>query len=136
MKVEHVVGGEIVSWCTKCKLILGHTIVALVEALPKKVKCNTCNGNHNYREKAPKPRKSITPKKGTPVVQATFLTRLNDDYDFSQAGRYTIGESYKADQVINHPNFGVGLVVLIIDRTKIDVLFKGGTKRLVQNLKK
>lgn len=133
MKAEHIVGGEISSWCTKCKQILGHTIVALVDALPKKVKCNTCNGNHNYREKAPRPRKPAIPKKGAPAEQATFLSRLNDDYDFSHAEQYKMGHSYKADQVINHPNFGVGLVVLVIDWTKIEVLFKSGTKRLVQN---
>lgn len=133
MKVEHVVGGDIDSWCTKCKKILGHTLVALVDALPKKVKCKTCNGNHNYREKAPKPRKPSASRKGTPAVQATFMSRLNDDYDFSGADKYKIKESYKADQVINHPNFGFGLVVLILDRTKIDVLFKDGTKRLIQN---
>jgi hypothetical protein len=48
---SYSVGGDIDAWCTKCKLELGHTITALVDNLPKKVKCNTCSAQHIFRAK-------------------------------------------------------------------------------------
>src|SRR2546429_5893163 len=43
------VGGDIDAWCTRCKMNLGHTILALVGTRPARVRCNTCHGEHNYR---------------------------------------------------------------------------------------
>ena len=42
-------GGEIDAWCTKCRMDLGHRIVALVHGVPKRVVCLTCGSQHNYR---------------------------------------------------------------------------------------
>ena len=44
MKNNYSVSGHVDGWCTKCKLELGHTIIALANNLPVKVKCNTCEG--------------------------------------------------------------------------------------------
>ncbi len=126
--------GGIASWCTRCKEILGHTIVALKDEEPKKVKCNTCNGNHNYREKGPEPKAARTPRKPKQTKYETLMSQLEDDYDFSRVKKYNMGGNYKADQMINHASFGIGFILLIINRNKIDILFKDGLKRLVQNL--
>ena len=45
-------GSEIDAWCTKCRMDLGHRIVAMVKDQPKRVVCQTCGSQHNYR--APK----------------------------------------------------------------------------------
>lgn len=42
-------GGEIDSWCTKCKLDLTHRIIAMVGDVVKKVECKTCGSHHLYR---------------------------------------------------------------------------------------
>ena len=42
-------GDEVDSKCTKCKLILAHTIIAMVGDQIARVKCNTCGGEHAYR---------------------------------------------------------------------------------------
>lgn len=46
------VGRNCDAWCTRCKMDLAHTIVAMVGGTPVQVKCNTCDGIHKYR--APK----------------------------------------------------------------------------------
>ena len=46
-------GGEVDSYCTKCRLVLNHRIIAMVGPLPKKVECSTCNSHHTYRPYAP-----------------------------------------------------------------------------------
>src|SRR5258706_13789676 len=43
-------GSEIDAWCTRCRMDLGHRIVAMVGGAPKRVICQTCNSEHNYRE--------------------------------------------------------------------------------------
>src|SRR5829696_8829141 len=46
-------GGEVDSWCTKCKLVLNHRIIAMVGGTPVRVECSTCNSHHNFRARAP-----------------------------------------------------------------------------------
>ncbi len=43
------VGGEVDCFCTKCELTLAHTVIAMLDAQPVKVQCNTCHGVHKYR---------------------------------------------------------------------------------------
>src|ERR1051325_761119 len=51
-------GGEIDAWCTKCRLDLGHRIVAMVQGVPKRVICQTCFGEHAYRAPRTLPQKA------------------------------------------------------------------------------
>src|SRR5262245_65118967 len=56
----HKVGGEVDAFCTRCKMTLAHTILAMVGQTIARVQCNTCGGQHAYRS-APgttKPRSS------------------------------------------------------------------------------
>ena len=46
-------GGNVDSWCGKCKLILAHTIEALVGDKPARVHCNTCKAQHSYKPYEP-----------------------------------------------------------------------------------
>src|SRR6187455_808460 len=46
-------GGEVDSWCTKCKLVLNHRIIAMVGGTPVRVECSTCSSHHNYRPRGP-----------------------------------------------------------------------------------
>ena len=43
-------GGLVATYCTKCKLDLGHTIMAMVGEKIVRVKCRTCGSEHNYRQ--------------------------------------------------------------------------------------
>ena len=43
------VGHNCQAWCTKCKSETEHVIVAMVDAIPKRVECCGCSTQHNYR---------------------------------------------------------------------------------------
>jgi hypothetical protein len=130
------VGGDIDAWCTRCKMTLGHTILAIVSGRPARVRCNTCQGEHNYRGRTAAP-----PRKGTWEPRETRERReakpsvtsweaLLAGKDLSRARKYTAKEKYAAEDVIQHPSFGVGLVQEVRG-DKIQVAFKADVKTLV-----
>jgi hypothetical protein len=45
---ELTAGKEIDAKCTRCKIVIGHTIVAMVGTEPRRVKCNSCGSEHRY----------------------------------------------------------------------------------------
>jgi hypothetical protein len=54
---EHRLGDIIDDYCVKCKQIMNHAIVSLLNAGPAKVRCRTCHNDHDYRhEQAPPPK--------------------------------------------------------------------------------
>ena len=63
MKIK--VGKEIEAYCTKCRLMLDHVVVAMTGEKPKKVECLTCHGQHVYKSSEPKSRKKADTKKAT-----------------------------------------------------------------------
>lgn len=137
MNEDYKAGGYIEAWCTKCKLELGHTIVAMVDNVPKKVKCNTCEGQHNYRSK-PAETNQTKLKNSTRKIRAKgaiyeeYISRLTGG-DLSKARKYSFKETYRKDEILDHPKFGVGVVLSVIQAHKMEILFKDGTKLLSQN---
>ncbi len=130
-------GEYIEAWCTKCRLELGHTIVAMVANVPKRVKCNTCNSLHNFRAK-PSDKKQTKPKSLNKKMRSQetnyneSISRFTDN-DLSNAKKYRIEGNFEKDEIINHPKFGIGIVSSVIQSNKIEILFKDGSKLLVQN---
>jgi hypothetical protein len=135
-------GGNVDSWCGTCKMVLAHTIEAMVGDKPARVHCNTCQAQHTYKPnkpgesaaKTPRTRKAAVPgAPKTPRVRATQYQKLLNDKDRSQAKRYSPKEVYAPGDVVEHPNFGVGVTTAIKDGAKIEVLFEAGMKMLVHN---
>jgi hypothetical protein len=130
------VGGDIDAWCTRCKMNLGHTILALVGTRPARVRCNTCHGEHNYRREGGdgprkgswEPREARERREARPSV--TSWEALLAGKDLSRARKYSAKEKYSADELIQHPSFGIGLVQEV-RRDKIQVAFKADVKTLV-----
>jgi len=50
--------GDIIDdYCVKCKRIMNHSVVSMLERDPAKVRCRTCYSDHDYRhEQAPPPK--------------------------------------------------------------------------------
>lgn len=138
MITSYLAGGYVDGWCTKCKLELGHTIIAVENNLPARVKCNTCNGEHNYsNKKAGKGRpKSTTSTRKAKTQETTYndyLTRIGD-YDVSKAQKYSLNGNFKKNVVVDHHKFGIGIVLTVVQSNKIEILFKDGPKILIQNM--
>jgi hypothetical protein len=137
MNKSYSVGEDVDAWCTKCKLELDHTIVAIVDNLPKRVECNTCKGKHNFRAKPARASRTKTKSPGRKVrsLEAKYnehLSRLTDD-DLSNAKKYSINGTFKKDEIIDHSRFGIGIVLSIVKTNKVETLFKDGPKLLIQN---
>lgn len=54
---EPRLGDDIDDFCVRCKRIMNHSIVSVVNGQPAKVRCRTCHSDHDYRhEQAPPPK--------------------------------------------------------------------------------
>lgn len=130
-------GGEIDAWCTKCRMLLAHTIVAMVGSKPVRVQCNTCGGVHNYRSGTSDVR---TTKASAPTAAAkaasTRATRQVISFDDVMASKtreprnYSPKAVFSVDDVVVHPTFGRGYVSAV-RADKIDVTFRAEVKTLV-----
>ena len=50
-------GDVIDDFCVKCKRIMNHAVVSMLNGEPAKVRCRTCHNDHDYRhEQAPPPK--------------------------------------------------------------------------------
>jgi hypothetical protein len=120
-------GGTIDSWCGKCKLVLAHTIEALVGDRPVRVHCNTCNSQHAY--KASEPVKSSRSQSSKP--RTNRYQGLLKGSNAEAPKIYSPKDKYQSGDVLKHPTFGVGITTAVKDEGKIEVLFEGGSKVLV-----
>jgi hypothetical protein len=126
---ENRPGGTIDSWCGKCKLMLAHTIEAMVGNKPARVHCNTCQSQHAYKASEPGKTTGRAPT-GKPR-QSRYKVLLNDSNNAEAARSYSPKETYQPGDVLKHPSFGLGVTTAVKDQTKIEVLFEGGVKLLI-----
>jgi hypothetical protein len=55
-------GDDIDDFCVRCKRIMNHAVVSVINAEAAKVRCRTCHSDHDYRhELAPPPK--VDPRK-------------------------------------------------------------------------
>ncbi len=142
------VGKEIDGWCTRCKLVLTHTIEAVANGKITRVHCKTCRGQHAYRADAPGAKtaaarpgakspsrsrtSSATSRRNDPAATlASQYASLLRGRTAAQAQPYKTTGRYKVTELIAHPTFGVGAVTGERESTKIDVLFVDGPRVLV-----
>jgi hypothetical protein len=59
---EPRLGDDIDDFCVRCKRVMNHSIVSVVNGEPAKVRCRTCHNDHDYRHEQPPPPK-VDPKK-------------------------------------------------------------------------
>ena len=122
------VGGEVDAFCSKCQLLLAHTVIAMVGAVPVKVECNTCRNVHRFRGPSPAA-KSPAPRKTRRSPAESF-----DELMATHTGaprRYAPSDLFAAGDVLDHATFGRGLVSGLKDPGKVEVTFRTGVKTLV-----
>ena len=131
------VGSDVEAYCTKCKMVLAHSVVAMDGAKPRRVRCNTCNGEHNYRAAKPVPK--AAPKKGEKKAKTTTKkTRQSWEEVMQEASakphkKYSMSGSFGEGDWIEHATFGLGCVQSFIAPNKITVRFADSTRMLVCN---
>lgn len=137
-------GGEVDAYCTRCKMVLAHTVIAIWAGQIKRVRCNTCMGEHAFRSSEPgasAPRATKTPKARATSPKAAAAERVSAstyetmlaNKDRSKAQRYSPKEKFAVNDLIEHPTFGLGVVAAARGLDKIDVAFPAGVKTLLHN---
>ncbi len=148
-------GGDVDSWCTKCRLMLTHRIVAMVGPRPVRVECETCHSQHNYRERPPG---EVAPKAGggsarvvsgaTRAPRVSSVSKLEQErrereqsWERAVSGKlvsdfikYNIKGTFQVGDLVKHSKFGDGVVTRIIDAHKVEVLFRDEPRTLAQGL--
>lgn len=139
MANSYRVGGDVDAQCNKCKMELGHTILAMVGSSIARVRCNTCNGEHVYRggDGAAKRRSiGLGAKPGEkikhPPRSVTSVEALLAGRDTSRARRYSPRDRLSVDDVLTHPSFGVGIVTAVRGE-KAEVAFHSGMRTLIHS---
>ena len=147
------VGGDVDSWCTKCRMMLTHRIVAMVGPKPARVECETCHSQHNWRERPPgeaplrEPRMvgSSSAPRAPRVSSVTKLEQERRDREqsweravtgkmVSDFVKYNVKASFKVGDLVKHSKFGDGVVTRVIDAHKVEVLFRDEPRTLAQAL--
>ena len=127
-------GADIDAYCSRCKLVLAHVIIALRGSRPAKVECKTCRAVHAYREDPPGPRPARrgTARDSVAAAQAAYDSMLAGK-DLSRAAKYRANEAFDLDDVLDHKAFGIGVVTRVLADNKIEVAFSTGPKVLVHS---
>jgi hypothetical protein len=144
MKITETAGskkketGSIDSWCGKCKLVLAHTIKAMVGDKPARVQCNTCKALHTYRAQQPpaSTRQHEASSASKPQAAKPGSSRhrlLLKGKDTARTKAYSSSERYAPGDVMHHAVFGLGVATLVKDGTKVQVLFECGSKLLIHD---
>jgi hypothetical protein len=132
-------GSEVEAYCTKCKLVLSHTVVTMVGAKPRRAKCNTCEGEHNYRAEKPKskaaaPKAEKVKKAKTPGKRVRqSWTEIMQEASAKPHKTYSMAGSFGEGDWIEHSTFGLGCVQSFTPPNKIVVRFADSTKMLICN---
>lgn len=133
------VGSDVESYCGRCKLDLNHAVVAMVDNVPRRVRCLTCGNEHNYRLPKAKATKKVrsrstSTKKASTTKKTAAAGRWNAviaTWREDEAKRYNIFETFAVDDFITHSKFGKGVVTEVPAPDKIIALFESGEKMLI-----
>jgi hypothetical protein len=145
-------GGEVDSWCTKCKMVLNHRIIAMLGPNPVRVECSTCGSHHNFRARPPGEKAPSAGRTGGAAIprssRAATVTRAQQaaldrerTWEKSIAGKgvndfrpYRVDQTFAEGDLIRHKKFGDGVVLRVLDANKVEILFKDESKTLAQSL--
>jgi hypothetical protein len=133
-----------------------HRIIAMHGDKIIRVECRTCNGHHNYRRpksgpgtlrtsttrpstsRATSSASALSPRRAAAVEverqrEATWEKAVLGQ-PISSFKSYRASQTFGTGDLIRHGKFGDGYIVRVIDRQKVEVMFKDGPRTLAQAL--
>jgi hypothetical protein len=134
---------------------LMHRIIAMHNGKIIRVECRTCNGHHNYRRPksaAPEPRAAtgriasprapaaggMSPRK---AAAAELERQREQTWEKAVLGQpiaafkaYRATQTFNQGELVRHGKFGDGYIARVIDKQKVEVMFKDGPRTLAQAL--
>jgi hypothetical protein len=139
-----------------------HRIIAVHNGRIMRVECRTCGGHHNYRRpksatsesrtlaarvssststpadksrtssSAPSPRRAAAQEAERQREASWQKAVLGQPISSFKA--YRASQTFSMGDLIRHGKFGDGYIVRVIDRQKVEVMFKDGPRMLAQAL--
>ncbi len=116
-------GENVAAYCTKCRLVLDHAIVAMDGETILKVKCRTCNSTHKFRSTADVKTSRALKKKEDAEKTAEILWESCLAEAKGRECAYNMTGKFRVGDIIVHDLFGKG-VVRKIYFNKVNVIFK------------
>jgi hypothetical protein len=138
--VTEKIAKNIDGWCTRCKLVLAHTIEAMVGGKITRVHCNSCGGQHAYRKGPPAAPAAATrvSRSRTAAPADKKEAKSQNEYAALLRGRtaagarpYTTSARFAVGELVSHATFGLGAIVAERDNVRVDILFPDGPRTLV-----
>jgi hypothetical protein len=133
-----------------------HRVIAVHNGKIIRVECRTCGGHHNFRQPKTAPGRRGAAARTTPLEKTPKTPSLpsprraaiaeaerqrEESWQKAVLGRpissfkaYRASQTFGAGDLIRHGKFGDGYIVRIIDRQKVEVMFKDGPRTLAQGL--
>lgn len=136
---KYDVGDEIEALCRTCKAATVHNIEIIKSDKVTKVMCKNCLSSHRFRNPeevliAKQAKKKEAKKPMSPATKSQRKwSRLISKSENELSKTYQMNGTYVQNDVIEHTKFGTGVVVTVIDPSKISVVFEDGEKTLIHN---
>jgi len=141
-------GGETSAYCTSCKDMRHHVVVAMDGDVPAKVECLSCHKQHKFKAAPPGTKVAKAAAGGTKAPRAKSATRpaahsvpvvtgpnpldtILQTRGIGSARSYSPAERYAVGELVSHPNFGIGAVTATPSPGKMSVLFRDTTRLLL-----
>ena len=139
-----------------------HRIIAMNAGKVVRVECRTCGGHHNYRRpkgptpggsspppgraatasgRSPAPRSAVARPSARALAAAEAERERTAAWERVVAGQpassfktYRATQTYDRGDLIRHGKFGDGYIVRVVDRHKVEAMFRDGPRTLAQAL--
>lgn len=137
LKSLPAVGRSFVQNCKKCATERLHKVMVHTDEKSGKVECEICHKKSTFKIKAPPKAKSPSTRKKASTPSRNYeeeWNSLREKNSGKGAKPYRLAEKFEKDVMVDHPKFGVGIVMTATDQ-RLEILFKEGLKTLVHNQK-
>ncbi|MCJ8278077.1 MAG: hypothetical protein MJK18_14640 [Bdellovibrionales bacterium] len=132
METLPAVAKNVYHYCSKCETERYHRVLAHLSPTEARLECEVCGSKRKLKiGKSVATKKKTTRKtrtKGPSHVEV--WTELKEKYSDLDPEAYSIRGVFRADTLIDHPSFGIG-VVTSAHPNKIEVCFEEGVKTLM-----
>jgi hypothetical protein len=121
------VGEEVSAYCPspRCSTDRVHTVISMYEDEIRRVQCTSCGEVHAFR------RPRGTPDAPTERATPPSWENAMSGKDPSTSRPYSIRTTYAVGDLVHHPVFEIGVVLEVLPESKIEVVFRDGSRILV-----
>jgi len=142
---------KVSAYCSACRIDQAHKVLSAVDSQPGLVKCSACGMEGPYmapRDKVKAALKQVVERKKVDrkrerlrgkLVELNSKGKLNKqvwedltaEHDADEATDYAMTASLEALQLVDHPKFGLGVVVERTEERKACILFEDRPRVMV-----